>query len=105
MFTTNHKDLLDKLDPALLRPGRMDMHVPMSYCTMDGFKMLASTYLNINKDHQLYEQIERLFQKARVTPAEIAEELSRTEDTDVALRGVVELLEEKTNELENAISI
>ena len=46
-----------------------------------------------------------MFEKAEVTPAAIAEELPRTEDTDVALKGVVELLEEKTNELENAISI
>ena len=42
MFTTNHKE---KLDPALLRPGRMDMHVHMSYLTMDGFKQLVSNYL------------------------------------------------------------
>ena len=46
-----------------------------------------------------------MFEKAEVTPAVIAEELPRTEDTDVALRGVVELLEERTNELEIAISI
>ena len=77
----------------------------MSYCTMYGFKQLASTYLDINGDHQLYGRIEPLFEKAEVTPAAIAEELPRTEDTEVALRGVVELLEEKTNELEKAISI
>ena len=47
VFTTNHKDRLDKLDPALLRPGRMDMHVHMSYITMDGFKQLVSNYLGI----------------------------------------------------------
>lgn len=72
------------------------MHVPMSYCTIDGFKLLASTYLDIkiNEGHQLYGQIEPLFEEAEVTPAEIAEELSKTEDTEVALRGVVELLEE-----------
>ncbi|CAA0809717.1 P-loop containing nucleoside triphosphate hydrolases superfamily protein [Striga hermonthica] len=30
VFTTNH---IEKLDPALLRSGRMDMHIHMSYCT------------------------------------------------------------------------
>ena len=40
-----------------------------------------------------------MFEKAEVTPAAIAEELPRTEDTDVALRGVVELLEEKQTNL------
>uniref|UniRef100_A0A7N2N147 AAA+ ATPase domain-containing protein n=1 Tax=Quercus lobata TaxID=97700 RepID=A0A7N2N147_QUELO len=95
VFTTNHKDLLDRLDPALFRPGRIDMHVPMSYCTMDEFKMLASTYLDFNEDHRLYGQIEGLFANARVTPAEIAEEFSRTEDADAALEAVVEYLKQK----------
>lgn len=36
VFTTNHKE---KLDPALLRPGRMDMHVHLSYCS---FRRLGS---------------------------------------------------------------
>ena len=88
VFTTNHKDQFE--------------HVILHHVW---FKQLASTYLDINGDHQLYGRIEPLFEKAEVAPAAIAEELPRTEDTDVALRGVVELLEEKTNELENAISI
>ncbi|KAK4561934.1 hypothetical protein RGQ29_004688 [Quercus rubra] len=104
VFTTNHKDLLDRLDPALFRPGRIDMHVPMSYCTMDAFKMLASTYLDVNEDHRLYGQIEGLFANAEVTPAEIAEEFSRTEDPDAALKAVVEVLKKKTK-LENATDI
>ena len=102
VFTTNHKDLLERLDPALFRPGRMDMHVHMSYCTMDVFKMLASTYLDIIEDHRLYGQIEGLFAaNAEVTPAEIAEEFSRTEDPDAALEAVVKVLRQRTN-TENA---
>ena len=106
VFTTNHKE---KLDPALLRPGRMDVHVHLSYCTIDGFKVLASNYLNIKGDHQLYREIEGLLKNVEVTPAEIAEELLKRDDLDVSLslRGLVEFLEEKKKKkrLDNAISM
>ena len=32
VFTTNH---VDKLDPALIRRGRMDKHIEMSYCCFE----------------------------------------------------------------------
>ncbi|XP_022857484.1 AAA-ATPase At2g18193-like [Olea europaea var. sylvestris] len=44
IFTTNHKE---KIDPALLRPGRMVMHIHMSYCTDKGFDVLEYNYLGI----------------------------------------------------------
>ncbi|KAL7236840.1 hypothetical protein ACSBR1_020020 [Camellia fascicularis] len=47
MFTTNHKE---RLDPALLRLGWMDVHIHMSYCSPCGFKTLAANYLGLN-DH------------------------------------------------------
>uniref|UniRef100_A0A2N9GMA2 AAA+ ATPase domain-containing protein n=1 Tax=Fagus sylvatica TaxID=28930 RepID=A0A2N9GMA2_FAGSY len=94
VFTTNHKD---RLDPALLRPGRMDMHLHLSYCTIDGFKLLATNYLGINGEHRLFEEIEGLLENAKVTPAEIAEELLKSDDSDVALGGLVMFLKKKKN--------
>ncbi|KAL5762350.1 hypothetical protein ACOSP7_018614 [Xanthoceras sorbifolium] len=91
VFTTNHKE---RLDPALLRPGRMDMHIHMSYLTPDGFKILALNYLSI-KSHSVFPEIEELIKETEVTPAEVAEELMKSEDADVALKGVVDFLGRK----------
>ncbi|XP_034699090.1 AAA-ATPase At3g50940-like [Vitis riparia] len=88
VLTTNHKD---RIDPALLRPGRMDMHIHMSYCTPYGFKTLASNYLGVS-NHRLFTEIERLITEVEVTPAEIAEELMKSEEADVALEGLIEFL-------------
>ncbi|KAJ9709795.1 hypothetical protein PVL29_001314 [Vitis rotundifolia] len=88
VFTTNHKD---RIDPALLRPGRMDMHIHMSYCTPYGFKTLASNYLGVS-NHRMFTEIERLITEVEVTPAEIAEELMKSEEADVALEGLIEFL-------------
>ncbi|KAA8531918.1 hypothetical protein F0562_006365 [Nyssa sinensis] len=92
VFTANRKD---RIDPALLRPGRMDMQIHMSYCSAKGFKFLASNYLDICSDHERFGEIENLIKNVEVTPAEVAEELMRSEDADVALDGVVNLLKRK----------
>ncbi|KAF2290791.1 hypothetical protein GH714_015476 [Hevea brasiliensis] len=94
VFTTNHKEVLD---PALLRPGRMDMHIHMSYCTTQGFRVLALNYLGIH-DHKLYQEIDGLVESTKVTPASLAEELMKSDDADVALGEVVNFLKRKKRE-------
>ncbi|KAI7986559.1 Protein HYPER-SENSITIVITY-RELATED 4 [Camellia lanceoleosa] len=91
VFTTNHKE---KLDPALLRPGRMDVHIHMSYCTPYGFKMLASNYLGIT-EHPLFLEAEVLIEMKKVTPAEIGEQLMKSDEPERALRDLIRFLEEK----------
>ncbi|GJM95032.1 hypothetical protein PR202_ga11725 [Eleusine coracana subsp. coracana] len=72
VFTTNHKD---ELDPALIRRGRMDMRIEMSYCRFQAFKVLAKNYLDID-DHELFPEIRRLLdEEVDVTPADVAENL------------------------------
>ncbi|XVE85285.1 hypothetical protein DITRI_Ditri17bG0079500 [Diplodiscus trichospermus] len=98
--TTNHKD---KLDPALLRPGRMDMHIHMSYCSPTGFRTLASNYLCIT-NHNLFTEIDELMMEVEVTPAEVVEELMKSEDADVALGGLIKFLQNKKLEPGNCDS-
>ncbi|KAG0494784.1 hypothetical protein HPP92_005778 [Vanilla planifolia] len=91
VFTTNHKD---RLDPALIRPGRMDVHIHMGYCSPSSFRVLASNYHGID-EHPLFREIEELLGKVEATPAEIAEELTRRTDADEAIDSIIKLLHRK----------
>lgn len=88
IFTTNHKD---RLDPALLRPGRMDMHILLSYCTFAALKKMAINYLGI-QDHHMYPVLQDTMERTpqQVTPAAIAELLiSNQNDPDAAFKQVM----------------
>lgn len=70
VFTMNCKDFID---PVVLRPGRVDVHIYFPLCNFNSFKTLANSYLGV-KDHKLFPHVEEIFETgARMSPAEIAE--------------------------------
>ncbi|GAB4826214.1 hypothetical protein Ancab_009079 [Ancistrocladus abbreviatus] len=92
IFTTN---FIEKLDPALIRRGRMDMHIEMSYCGFEAFKVLAKNYLDLDS-HDLFPTIKRLLEETNMIPADVAENLmpkSSNVDVNVCLENLVKELE------------
>ncbi|KAK1276275.1 hypothetical protein QJS04_geneDACA004056 [Acorus gramineus] len=96
VFTTNH---VERLDPALLRPGRMDMHVHMSYCGAEAFRTLMKNYLGVG-DHALLAEAEGLLPSAKMTPADVADVLMGCgDDVELGMRDVVERMKRRRIEV------
>ena len=92
VFTTNH---VEKLDPALIRRGRMDKHIEMSYCCVESFKFLAKVYLDVD-DHPRFDAVAALLREVDMTPADVAENMTPKapgENADSCLAALVEALE------------
>ncbi|XP_022134395.1 AAA-ATPase ASD, mitochondrial-like [Momordica charantia] len=97
VFTTNY---VEKLDPALIRKGRMDKLIEMSFCGFEAFKVLAKNYLKLDS-HPLFSKIEKLLGETRITPADVAEHLmpkAVSGDPRVCLESLIEALEELKEE-------
>ncbi|XP_065860105.1 AAA-ATPase At2g46620 [Euphorbia lathyris] len=91
VFTMSNKDLID---PAILRPGRIDVHIHFPLCDFSAFKTLANSYLGL-KDHKLFPQVEEIFQTgASLSPAEIGElMIANRNSPSRALKSVITALQ------------
>lgn len=102
VFTTNH---IEKLDPALLRSGRMDMHIHMSYSSFAALKILLKNYLGYDEDdveRQLLDQLEQVIERAEMTPADISEVLIKNRrNKDKAVLELLEVLRTKAERNDN----
>ncbi|XP_075638662.1 AAA-ATPase ASD, mitochondrial-like [Castanea sativa] len=91
VFTTNY---VEKLDPALIRRGRMDKHIELSYCGFEAFKVLAKNYLDVDS-HPFFVTIGHLLEETNITPADVAENLmpkSLNEDAEACLKKLIEAI-------------
>ena len=92
VFTTN---FVEKLDPALIRKGRMDKHIELSYCSFEAFKVLAKNYLLIEA-HHLFDKISELLKDVKITPADVAEHLMPKKipgNAEIQLNSLIQALE------------
>ena len=100
VFTTNH---IEKLDPALLRSGRMDMHIYMSYCSFPALKILLKNYLGIEEgdlDCAVLKELEDVVDKAEMTPADVSELLIKNRrEKEKAARELLEALKVRAERL------
>ncbi|KAJ6947980.1 AAA-ATPase [Populus alba x Populus x berolinensis] len=94
VFTTNHRE---NVDPALVRCGRMDVHVSLGTCGMHAFKALAMNYLGIEW-HSSFDVVESCIRSGgALTPAQIGEILlrNRGNNVDLAIKEVVSAMQAK----------
>ncbi|XP_024396764.1 AAA-ATPase At4g25835 [Physcomitrium patens] len=89
IFTTNH---VEKLDKALLRAGRMDRHILMSWCEYPAFRTLAANNLGLEW-HDLFPEIENAIAGKAISPADVSELLlKKKRNPTAALEGLLEVL-------------
>ncbi|ERN07405.1 hypothetical protein AMTR_s00019p00244740 [Amborella trichopoda] len=74
---------IENLDPSLLRPGRMDMHMTLTYTRPLDFEALTNKYFDLENDEievsirTNMQKIKDLLNNLNIIPAEIAEVFMR----------------------------
>ncbi|KAK9672413.1 hypothetical protein RND81_12G098900 [Saponaria officinalis] len=91
IFTMNSKT---QIDPSVLRPGRVDVHIYFPFCDFNGFKALALSHLGV-KEHKLFGEVEELIQGGLrlISHAEISEiMISNRTSSSRAIKSVIKTL-------------
>ncbi|XP_073001661.1 AAA-ATPase At2g46620-like [Typha latifolia] len=109
MVFTISGDSKDELDPAVLRPGRLDVHIHFPMCDFNAFKNLANSYLGV-KEHKLYPQVEEGFYTGgRISQAEVGEIMIANKGSPSrAIKSVINALQQarfSTRREEEAVAI
>lgn len=86
------------LDPAVSRPGRVDMQIRFPLCDFAAFKTMASSYLGV-RAHKLYAQVEEGFQSGgKMSHAEIGEIMMANRGSPSrALKSVISALQRSSS--------
>ncbi|KAK9056108.1 hypothetical protein SSX86_027196 [Deinandra increscens subsp. villosa] len=94
VFTMSSKE---KIDSAILRPGRIDVHIYFPLCNFNSFKTIANNCLGL-KDHKLFPQVEEIFLTgSTMSPAEMTElMISNRCSPGRALKSVITALQTTT---------
>lgn len=104
IFTMNSKDQV--VEEAIMRPGRIDVHINFPLCDFSAFKSLANNYLGV-KEHKLFPQVEEIFQTggtSLLSPAEIGEiMISNRNSPTRALRSVISALQNNSKNSQKLI--
>merc|ERR1711941_184416 len=66
VMTTNHPE---KLDPALIRPGRINQRLHMGYMKADQLQLMAEHYLQTTMTSAERKKLDEMLQDRDVTPA------------------------------------
>lgn len=68
VMTTNHPD---KLDPALIRPGRINKRIHLGYVEGSTMCQMAEHYMQVTLTADERKRISHLIDKRSVTPAQV----------------------------------
>merc|ERR1712083_571048 len=68
VMTTNHPD---KLDPALIRPGRINKRIHLGYVQPESMHQMAAHYMQAPPTTAQREKLTSVVQARKVTPAQV----------------------------------